>query len=78
MPIDPKNKEQLKRIDDNLQVIRDKIEEAERISGSTRSEFLEKVSTVKPKQKKPLEMELTIDQPLGKDVSVNNKKKKVR
>ena len=44
MAIDPRNQPQIARIDNNLMVIKDKIEEAERISGGTRSAFLESLS----------------------------------
>lgn len=76
MAINPLDPNQLKRIDENLQVIRDKVEEAERISGKTRSEFLERVSSM-PTKKKSVEMDLEVEIK-DKQPKLIAKKKKIK
>ena len=44
MPINPMNMAQLKRIDDNLMILKDRADEAERVTGQGRSNFINGLS----------------------------------
>jgi len=45
MPIDPMNFAQLKRIDDNLMILKDRADSAERVTGQGRSTFINGLAT---------------------------------